>query len=185
MKNKFFKNSRDPIITAMIWMLTAGLLVGQLTLRAVEAEPEKEGQTEIEADEGSMDFRTNTATFKGNVIVKDDDVSITSDTLVAELDSENQIETLEARDNVVITHKGQDRVARGDYALYTVETRTVVLMENPRLEVGDSVLRNAYKIIYDMDSDRITTEAREGERTTVTIPSGQRKEADSENGSEE
>jgi len=193
MKNEFFRKRILPFTTIMIWILTAGLLFGQVNLEADEentengSNPETEngGQTEIEADKGSMDFNTNTATFEGNVIVKDEDVSMTSDMLVAKLDSDNQIKTLEATDNVVITQKGENRVARSNYALYTVENRTVVLMDNPRLEIGDSVLSNAYKIIYDMDSDLITTEGREGARTKITIPSGKSPETEPETGSEE
>ncbi len=132
---------------------------------------EEEQQTEISSDEGSMDFAAGTATFKGNVRVLDQDAIMTSDKLIIELDEENQIKSMEATGNVEIRQPEHNRVARSGYAYYTAETRTVILMENPSLQSNGNLLRNAGKIVYNMDSERIITESGIGERTTVIIPS--------------
>ncbi len=157
-----------------------GLLALAATIILATAEPQENQeddapivalhQTEITADKGSIDFRSGVTVFEGNVRVIDRDVSITSDQLQVQLDQENQITTLTAIGNVVIRQPAQNRVAYCEHALYTVATRTMVLTENPRLQVGSSILEDADKIIYNMDSETIATE---GSRTRITIPSAQ------------
>ncbi len=132
--------------------------------------PEDIQETEITSDQGSMDFGAGLATFKGNVKVVDQDAVLTSDELIVHFNNENQVETMEAHGNVIIRQPRHDRVARAGYVHYTAENRVVILQENPSLQAGRNVLRDAAKIIYYMDSERITTEPGEGERTTVVIP---------------
>lgn len=140
---------------------------------AVAAKSE-EGQTKIEADKASMDFRSGIATFEGNVVVVDKDVTVRSDVLVAHVTEENKLTAMEARGNVVITQKDSDRRATGGYAHYDVDSRKVVLKENPRMEMGDNVLDNAEIITYFLDSEKIFTEGKRqgGGRTTIILPGG-------------
>ncbi len=169
----YSKICRMGLVGALALALAASIRAEDAARPGLHLDPDEWAaaeQTEIESDRGSMNFRTGIATFEGNVLVTDKDVRMSSDRLIAQLDAENQIKSLEARGNVVITQAAQDRVARSGYALYTVETRTVILKENPRLEIGDSILDNAYQITYDMDGEQITTQAAPGQRTRVFIP---------------
>jgi lipopolysaccharide transport protein LptA len=142
-------------------------------LKTKDSEPQKM-ETKIEADKASMDFRAGIATFEGNVVVVDKDVTVKSDTLIAHVTPDNKLKSMEARGNVVITEEKSDRKATGGYAHYDVNTRKVVLKEKPKLIMADNILDNAKVITYFLDSERILTEGTSegGSRTTIILPGG-------------
>jgi lipopolysaccharide transport protein LptA len=165
----------------LVVLLFAGLAVhaenkdeaARTELKTKDSEPQQM-ETKIEADKASMDFRAGIATFEGNVVVVDKDVTVRSDTLIAHVTADNKLKSMEARGNVVITEDKSDRKATGGYAHYDVNTRKVVLKEKPKLIMADNVLDNAKVITYFLDSERILTEGTSegGSRTTIILPGG-------------
>ncbi len=133
----------------------------------------RKSNTKIESNTADMDLKNGVAVFKGDVVLVDQDMTVTSEQLTAFLDDNNKLKSMEARGNVVITQKGSDKKATGGYAHYDVLTRKVVLKEKPKLMMGENVLDNAAIITYYLDSERITTEGSvtPGTRTTIVMPS--------------
>lgn len=86
--------------------------------------------TTIESDSLAIQQKQNTATFTGNVRAVQPDFTLTANTLTAKY-GKGGIQTLTANGNVVITRKGADgETARGENAVYTPSTKTLVMTGN-------------------------------------------------------
>jgi lipopolysaccharide export system protein LptA len=84
-------------------------------------------ETTIESDALTVLQKENTATFTGNVRAVQPDFTLTASTLTAKYGNKG-VETLTASGNVVITRQGGEaETARGDTAVYTPRTKTLVM----------------------------------------------------------
>ena len=77
--------------------------------------------------------------YLGNVEVKKGDMTLTAEKLDGTYDQNNQIKTLVARNNVVIT-KGDSIRATSKTATYEKSTDTMVLTDSPEIHQNDSIL---------------------------------------------
>ncbi|RMG40463.1 MAG: lipopolysaccharide transport periplasmic protein LptA [Candidatus Dadabacteria bacterium] len=77
--------------------------------------------------------------YKGNVELLHGDLRLTADVLKGTYNKANEIETLTALTNVVIT-KGDKINAKSERADYQKSTETLTLTENPELQQNGSVL---------------------------------------------
>jgi len=94
-------------------------------------EAEKKLETEVTADKLEYDLKNATATFKGNVVVKDPEITIQANSLVVLFDGDSQIERALASGDVRI--KDARGVATCDKAAYGAKKGQVILSGNARL----------------------------------------------------
>jgi lipopolysaccharide transport protein LptA len=95
--------------------------------------------TFIKSNSLSVNSDKHVFQYLGNVEVKKGDMTLTSETLDGAYDENNQIKTLVARNNVVIT-KGDSIRATSKTATYEKSTDTMVLTDSPEIHQNDSIL---------------------------------------------
>ena len=119
----------------------------------------KGAKTEITAsEEASFDNEKNTAEFKGRVVVKDTQFTLTCDTLSVKLAKDRGgIEVAEARGNVIVVQElenpksGQEKaIGRAGHMTYKPETGDITLREWPSIQQGinNQVATEAGTIMY-------------------------------------
>jgi lipopolysaccharide transport protein LptA len=122
---------------------------------------------DISSDTMEADQKQNTVTFKGNVVAKQEDLQIFSDTLTAYLNEENdEIDKALAKGNVKILKA--ERTATCEEALFenakgeiTLKGNVVVYSGSDRL-AGDAV-------IYYINEDRVVVEGEKDKRARITV----------------
>jgi len=97
--------------------------------------------TIITSDTLDLDTKTRDFVYTGHVVVIQEDMKLVSDKLIGSYDANNQIQSLSARSNVVIT-KGAEIRAESQRADYDPKTEVMKLTENPSLIRGGSELRS-------------------------------------------
>lgn len=120
----------------------------------------------ITSDSMEAQPATNKVTFKGNVVAKQKDMTISSHELTANY-SDNGKELIEilATGNVRVTQ--QDRIAVADRALFLNTERKIVLTGKPKVWKGNDTI-SGNKIIYYLDENRTVVEGGQ-ERVRATI----------------
>ena len=110
----------------------------------------------ITSDSMEAETKTNKVTFKGNVLARQKDMTITSNELIATYtDGGKELREVVATGNVRITQ--QDKIAVADSALFLNTERKIVLTGNPKVWQGKDIV-SGEKIIYFLDEDRTTVE---------------------------
>lgn len=94
--------------------------------------------TNITSDSLSLNAKERIFTYKGNVVVTQGDMTLTSKTIDGSYSDQNQIQKIVARGDVVITK--QDIKATSQLATYDAVSSIVTLTDNPQLQQGESVL---------------------------------------------
>jgi lipopolysaccharide transport protein LptA len=115
----------------------------------------KNEPTFIKSDSLSLQSEQRIFTYTGNVEVKHGDITMTCKILEGTYDEKNRIEEIVAKEEVLVT-RGTTK-ARGGRAVYTTDSETIVLTENPELEDEGSVLTADRVIIY-LAEDRSSAE---------------------------
>lgn len=95
--------------------------------------------TYIKADTLTFKSKERSFVYNGDVDVRHGDMILTANSLEGKYDQRNQIETLIARRNVVVT-KGPDIRGTGELATYDARSETITLTENPELMQKDNIL---------------------------------------------
>ena len=95
--------------------------------------------TYIKAERLSLDSRARVFTYASGVEVQQGDLTLTCDALQGKYTEKNQIETMVAGGNVVIT-KGPTIRATSQKAIYDAAAQTITLTESPELQESESVL---------------------------------------------
>ena len=113
--------------------------------------------TTVRADEMDFDFKEGKILMEGNVIVRDKKMTIRSNDMTVFLTSDKKMKKVIADGNVRIVNPVENRKANSGHAVYDVEKGTVVLTEKPRVEMDNNTLKNAEKIIFHRDSERVET----------------------------
>jgi lipopolysaccharide transport protein LptA len=99
----------------------------------------KNEPTYVKSDSLTLNSKERLFTYVGNAEVRHGDMTMTCDTIQGRYDQNNQIQTIAAVNNVVIT-KGENIRATSQKAIYDAAAETVTLSENPELQQGESVL---------------------------------------------
>ena len=175
--NCFFLSGLDPKC------LVAGLLllISSLCTYAASAETEQKekgeensrkiskvgapgkGESKIVSDTVDIDFKNHVAIFKGNVKVYDKKQTLESDEMKVFFTKKNELKKVIAVGDVVINQPEQNRQAESGRAEYNVSTGKIRLTEDPTLQMGDSTIKNAAVIIYNRDTQRVTTKGQRPE----------------------
>ncbi len=159
-------------------LLSAAILSGLLALTAGPARSEtpapaapaapapaapaapaaKPGETELKADRMEMDFKSGQAVFTGNVRVTDGTMILQADSMTVDFTPDNQLKRVDAKGNVLIVQPDKQRRATAGHALYDVATGTVTLDDKPRLQMEKHSMEGAERIVYNRDTEKVTTE---------------------------
>jgi lipopolysaccharide export system protein LptA len=100
----------------------------------------------------TVNHNTKIFEYTGDVVVTQGDMKLTSKSLTGVYSEKNDIETLTAKGDVVIT-KGEDMKARGNRAFYRAADQTVLLTESPEIEQKGNLL-SADEIKVFLDENR-------------------------------
>ena len=103
-----------------------------------------------------LDAKQRIFTYRGDVEAKRMDVTITSDVMTGKYDENNEIRTIIAQENVVITRADYLK-ASSNRADYDVKTGVIVLTEGPELNDRGNVL-DADKVTIFLNEDRSEAE---------------------------
>jgi lipopolysaccharide export system protein LptA len=94
--------------------------------------------TNIRSDSLTLNAKTRVFTYKGNVVVTQGDMTLTSKIVEGNYNEQNQIQKIVAKGDVIITK--QDINATSQLAAYDAVSSVVTLTDNPQLKQGESVL---------------------------------------------
>jgi lipopolysaccharide export system protein LptA len=94
--------------------------------------------TNIKSDSLTLNAKTRVFIYKGNVVVTQGDMTLTSKVIEGNYNDQNQIQKIVAKGDVVITK--QDINATSQLAVYDAVSSVVTLTDNPQLKQGESVL---------------------------------------------
>lgn len=94
--------------------------------------------TNIKSDSLTLNAKSRIFTYKGNVVVTQGDMTLTSKIVEGNYNEQNQIQKIVAKGDVVITK--QDIKATSQLAVYDAVSSIVTLTDNPQLQQAESTL---------------------------------------------
>lgn len=116
-----------------------------LTWNPAFAEEKEERITEITSEKLFFDYEGKIAVFTGTVVLTDPDLQLTSEKLTVYMTADDEIERLDAEENVEIKMEGMR--SKSGKAVYTLSDGKVVLTEQPQVSRDGSILQ-AERILY-------------------------------------
>jgi lipopolysaccharide export system protein LptA len=122
---------------------------------------------DIASDTVEGNQKQNTVSFKGNVIAKQEGITIQTDQMVVSYDPETKkLKEIVANGNVRVVQA--DRRATSKKATFHQNENKVVLDGDVVIREGDNVLRGE-RVTYYIDEERSVVEGAKGSRVTTTI----------------
>jgi lipopolysaccharide export system protein LptA len=122
---------------------------------------------DITSDTVEADQKTNTVTFKGNVVAKQEDTTLYANTLTIIYDQQmKKLKEIIAVGNVKVVQL--DRRATGQKATFDQDKNKVVLDGEAVVREGTNVIRGE-RIIFYVDEERSVVEGGEGGRVSTSI----------------
>lgn len=120
----------------------------------------------ITSDQMEVDRKKNTITYKGNVVTKQGEMTLRSESLTATYNPDmKRLQRVVAEGKVQVSHG--DRVATGTKAVLKDEDQTITLTGNPVIQQGNSQVSGA-RITFFIQEDRATVEGGT-ERVRATV----------------
>ncbi len=171
------------ILLSFIFFLVSG--EAQPRKKAARAQPQKtaapsgtfgmrasRAPIDIDSDSVEADQKKNTFTFKGNVVAKQEDVTVYCNLLTVYYDGETKkIKEIVATGNVKIVQ--QDRRATSQKAIFYQDENKVVLEGEAVVRQGDNVIRGE-RVVHYIDEERSYVEPAKGGRVTTRITPSQK-----------
>lgn len=171
------------IALSFIFLLVSG--EAQPRRKAVRAQPQKaaapsgtfgmkasRAPIDIDSDSVEADQKKNTFTFKGNVVAKQEDVTVYCNVLTVSYDGETKkIKEIVASGNVKIVQ--QDRRATSQKAIFYQDENKVVLEGDAVIRQGENVIRGE-RVVHFIDEERSYVEPPKGGRVTTRITPSQK-----------
>ena len=122
---------------------------------------------DITSDTVEANQKQNIVTFKGNVLAKQEDITLYAATVTITYDPDSkEIKTVVATGNVKIVQR--DRRATGQKITFQQNENKVVLEGEAVVREGDNVIRGE-RVIYYVDEERSVVEGGKGSRVNTTI----------------
>ena len=130
----------------------AGLAFAQEGTSALKGHNSR-APVDISADRGEAQDRADRVVFAGNVVVKQDELTLRTARLTVAYSNDNGIDInrIDASGGVTVTSPSE--TARGDFAVYDLDQGLITMVGNVRLERGGSFL-NGGRLTIDLDSGR-------------------------------
>jgi lipopolysaccharide export system protein LptA len=146
MKSKRF------IAIAALAAAAAGAAGAQQGISALKGHDSR-APVDISADRGEAQDRADRVVFAGNVVVKQQELTLRTDRLTVAYSDSNGIDInrIDASGGVVVTSPSE--TARGDFAVYDLDQGMITMVGNVRLERNGSFL-NGGRLTIDLDSGR-------------------------------
>ena len=144
--------SKRFIVIAALALATAGAAVAQQGISALKGHNSR-APVDISADRGEAQDRADRVVFAGNVVVKQEELTLRTDRLTVAYSDSNGIDInrIDASGAVVVTSPSE--TARGDFAVYDLDQGMITMVGNVRLERNGSFL-NGGRLTIDLDSGR-------------------------------
>ena len=121
----------------------------------------------IDSDRLEADQKTNTITYKGNVIAKQEDVTLYANMLVIVYDPDTKkLKEIVATGNVKVVQL--DRRATGQKAIFDQDKNKVVLDGDAVVREGTNVIRGE-RITFYVEEERSVVEPGKGGRVSTSI----------------
>ncbi|HXV81760.1 MAG TPA: lipopolysaccharide transport periplasmic protein LptA [Candidatus Binatia bacterium] len=121
----------------------------------------------ITADWMEFDQIKNTITYKGRVVATQGEMTVRSETLMANYNPDmKQIKQIVAEGKVNATQG--NRIATGDKAVFDDQAKTLTLTGNPIMRQGNSQISGS-RVIYFVEQDRAVVEGDGKVRVRATI----------------
>ena len=122
---------------------------------------------DINSETVEANQKQNVFLFKGNVVAKQEDITLYANTLTIFYDPETKgIKTVVAMGNVKVVQF--DRRATGQKITFSQDENKVVLEGEAVVREGENVIRGE-RVIYYIDEDRSVVEGGKGGRVNTTI----------------
>ena len=122
---------------------------------------------DITSDTVEADQKTNTVTFKGNVVAKQEDTTLYANTLTITYDqTAKRLKEIVAVGNVKVVQL--DRRATGQKATFDQDKNKVVLDGDAVVREGTNVIRGE-RIVFYVDEERSVVEGGKGSRVSTSI----------------
>ncbi len=122
---------------------------------------------DITSDTVEADGKQNTATFKGNVVAKQEDVTLYANTLLIIYDPDTKkLKEIVATGNVKVVQ--MDRRATGQKVTFDQDKNKVVLDGDAVVREGTNVIRGE-RITFYVEEERSVVEPRKGGRVSTSI----------------
>jgi len=122
---------------------------------------------DITSDTVEADQKQNTATFKGNVVAKQEDVTLYANTLLIIYDPDTKkLKEIIATGNVKVVQ--MDRRATGQKATFDQDKNKVVLDGDAVVREGTNVIRGE-RITFYVEEERSVVEPAKGGRVSTSI----------------
>lgn len=148
-----------------------GLLAGDGLLESFALSADR-GPVRIEAATLEFEYRTGELTYRGSVVVSQADITLSSDTLVVVLDTENvgRPKEIVAEGNVRVVNG--ERVATGGKAVFDQAAQTITLSQNAILRDGPNEVAGE-KVVVFLEEQRSVVEGGNDRVRAVLFPSSQ------------
>jgi lipopolysaccharide export system protein LptA len=131
---------------------------------------------DITSDTVEADMKTNTVTFKGNVVAKQEDTTLYANTLTITYDqNEKKLKEIVAVGNVKVVQL--DRRATGQKATFDQDKNKVVMDGEAVVREGTNVIRGE-RITFYVDEERSVVEGGKGGRVSTSITPPQKEEGE-------
>jgi lipopolysaccharide export system protein LptA len=127
---------------------------------------------DIESDSAEMDTKRNIGVFKGNVVAKQEDITLYCNALIVHTDQETKkIKEIVASGNVRIVQA--DRRATAQKATFFQDENKIVLEGDAVVREGDNVIRGE-RVVHYLDEEKSVVEGTKGSRVSTTITPAQK-----------
>ena len=143
---------RKPILALAAALLATGIAAAQSNISALKGHDSK-APVDISADRGEAQERADRVIFAGNVIVKQQELTLRTARLTVAYSNTNGIDInrIDASGGVVVTSPSE--TAKGDFAVYDLNEGLITMVGNVRLERGGSFLTGG-RLTIDLDTGR-------------------------------
>ncbi len=129
---------------------------------------------DISSDSVEADQKKNTITFKGNVVAKQEDITLYANTLIILYDPDTkQLKEIRAIGNVKVVQR--ERRATGQKATFHQDENKVVLDGEAVVREGENVIRGE-KITFYVNEERSVVEGGKGGRVITHITPSSKEE---------
>jgi lipopolysaccharide export system protein LptA len=147
--------------------LTAGLALAAGSVAAAQTGTSalkghnSQAPVDLSADRAEAQSRADRAVFAGNVVVRQDDLTIRTQRLTIAYSNASGIDInrIDASGGVVVTSPSE--TARGDFAVYDLDRSLITVIGNVRLDRGGSFL-NGGRLTIDLNTGRATMDGGRG-----------------------
>jgi len=169
---------RDLLVKAAhIRLLETMLLLSLLPVPGLGLEIDRSEPINIEADRATVNEKTGTSVYEGNVYLQQGSLVLLGDKMTVQLDG-NSIDTLVLTGDPATYRQRPDgnesdqHAEAGRIEFYAREDRIILLEQASAWRPGDKEIHSD-RIVFDLKSDTVNAgSSKSGDRVQITLPGG-------------